>query len=307
MWNYYQNCFATDDWDARLFDADTGPIAKNGPFTVERHYIIDHIRRLSYIGRLWVDPKPELVPNSEGFRYKESIHPILEPFDLKGVGATFYRYLDPNRQDDSWLYLPQLRRVRRLSTAQRSDALFGQDSDIDSYYGYNGHIAWNNYRLLGQQTVLGVMHGRNAPVQWQTPEDWAFEENWEPRKVWVIEAISRLPQYAYGKRIIFIDQQSYVVTHSDIYDRSGQLWKIWLNDWSFKREAFPGARIAVYDGDMPFQHALMMVDMQLAHATKVSLPSSRSRGEEGHFFNMGEKSGTTEEFFTIADLVRTGH
>ncbi len=40
---------------------------------------------------------------------------------------TSYRYLDPDKQDDSWLYLPSLRRVRRLSAAQRSDALFGQD------------------------------------------------------------------------------------------------------------------------------------------------------------------------------------
>jgi len=31
--------------------------------------------------------------------------------------------------------------VRRMSSAQRSDALFGQDADQDSYWGYSGHIA----------------------------------------------------------------------------------------------------------------------------------------------------------------------
>lgn len=306
MWNYYQNGALTDDLAARLFDADTGPIAKDGPLSVERHYIVDQLRRLSYVGRLWVDPKPNL-PNQEGYRFKESLHPLLEPFDLKGVGATFYRYLDPERQDDSWLYLPQLRRVRRLSTAQRSDALFGQDTDIDSYYGYNGHVAWNDYRLVGEQVVTAIVHGRTVPQKFQTPEDWAFDDVWEPRRVWVMEAVSKLPQYAYGKRLLFMDKQAYFITHSDIYDRAGQLWKVWFNSYSMKKEAIPGAKVSVYDDEMPFQHGVLMVDTQLAHATKAALPSSKSKGEECIFFNMGEKSGTTEEFFSVAHLVASGH
>jgi len=110
------------------------------------------------------------VPNNEGYRYKESLHPILEPFDLKGVGFVAYRYIDPQRQDDTWLYLPQIRRVRRMSSAQRSDALFGQDSDVDSYNGYNGHIAWNEYKLLGEMVTLATLHARNFPVKWQDPK-----------------------------------------------------------------------------------------------------------------------------------------
>jgi hypothetical protein len=49
--------------------------------------------------------------------------------------------------------------VRRLSTAQRSDALFGQDTDVDSYYGYAGHIAWMEWKFLGEKEVLGAFHG----------------------------------------------------------------------------------------------------------------------------------------------------
>jgi hypothetical protein len=49
-----------------------------------------------------------------------------------------------------------------------------------------------------------------------------------------------------------------------------------------------------------------MVDMQLQHATKASLPSSRFPGEEGWYFDLGEKSGTTEDFFTIANLIESG-
>ena len=124
--------------------------------TVERHFLLDHFRRLFWNGPALRraeagEAEPERLPR----RSRASI-PILEPFDLKGVGALGNRYIDPGKQDDSWLYLPSLRRVRRLSTAQRSDALFGQDTDVDSYYGYAGHIAWMDWKFLGEQELLGV-------------------------------------------------------------------------------------------------------------------------------------------------------
>jgi hypothetical protein len=305
MFNYDLGSAVTDDLDQKNFDADTGPFAKNRGQTVERHYIIDHQRVLNYNGRLYVDPKPSL-PNPDGLRSKESLHPIIEPFDLKGVGGTFYRYLDPDRMDDSWLYLPQLRRVRRMSTAQRSDALFGQDTDPDSYWGYKGQVGWTDWKFLGERTILAVMHGIHSPVKWQDPEDWIFDEVWEPRQVYAVEGVSRLPQYAYGKRVIFIDKEAYVVTSTDIYDRSGQLWKVWINDWGFRKEAIPGAKLSRYSEDMAYQNAFVMIDTQLVHMTKGALPSTRTQGEECIFFNLGAKSGTSEDFFTIANLIQGG-
>lgn len=304
IWNFYHNFRITDDFSESLFDGDTGTVSEFTGINFERHYIVDSLRRLHYIGRLYVDPKPNL-PNPDGVYWKESLHPLIEPFDLKGVGVTTYRYLAPERHDDTWLYLPQLRRVRRMSTAQRSDALFGQDTDIDSFYGYNGHIAWSEWKLLGSQTILGVMHAKNVPVKWHEPEDWAFDDIWEPRPVWVLEARSKLPQYAYGKRIIYVDKQGWVVPYSDIYDRQGQLWKMWTNMYSFKRQEAPGA--IVYEDEMPFNHAITVVDMQIAHASRAALPSQKATNLECHFFNQGPKGGTNEEFFTVAHLIEVGH
>jgi hypothetical protein len=162
MYNYEARWWETDDLDLRNFDADTGSIGReNHAMTVEKHFVIDSFKRMYFVGRLFVDPKPEFTPNKDQTRYKESLHPIIEPFDLKGTGFTYYRYLDPSRHDDSWLYLPQLRRVRRLSSAQRSDALFGQDTDVDSYGGYAGNIAWMDWKFLGEGSP-GLFHGRTS-------------------------------------------------------------------------------------------------------------------------------------------------
>ncbi len=307
MWNYEYKFVLTDDVDLRNFDADTGTIHGGAtPMSVERHFLLDHFRGVRYLGRLYQDPKPTW-PNREGFQSKSSLHPILEPFDLKGVGGLSFRYEDPSKQDDTWLYLPSLRRVRRLSSAQRSDALFGQDTDVDSYYGYAGHIAWMTWKYLGKKEMLGVFHAENYPVKWAPGgADFAFDDVWEKRRVHVIEGVSKLSQYAYGKRVLYIDDETWAVPYSDIYDRAGQLWKIWINQFSMRKRPFPGAKLSVYEDEMPFLPSIVMVDMQLQHATKAALPSHRFAGEEGWYFNLGEKSGTTEDFFTISHLIASG-
>jgi len=306
MWNFNFRPNFEDDLDLRNFDADTGPISEDRPLQVERHFLIDHFRRLRYVGRLYVDPKPE-IPNKEGFEFKETLHSLIEPFDLKGVGFTYYRYLDPAKQDDSWLYLPSLRRVRRLSTAQRSDALFGQDTDQDSYGGYAGQIAWADWKLLGPKTVLGAFHTTHFPVKWvDGAADWAFDGEWEKREVYVVEGASKLPQYAYSKRMLFLDKETWENPYTDMYDRAGQLWKLWINNYSYRKEAFPGARVK-YEEDTAMLPAIVMVDMQLEHATKAALPSHRFPGEPGWYWSQGDKEGTTEDQFTIAELIKSGH
>jgi hypothetical protein len=306
MWNYeYGFVNGLDDTDLRNFDADTGSIPANGPMSVERHFLLDHFRRLFWTGRLYVEPKPT-KPNPNGYRAQQGLYPILEPFDLKGVGALGNRYIESSKQDDSWLYLPSLRRVRRLSTAQRSDALFGQDTDVDSYYGYAGHIAWMDWKYLGEKEIIGVTHAEHFPVKWNEKVDWAFDDVWEKRKVYVIEGISKLPQYAYSKRVLFIDKETWGIPYSDIYDRSGELWKIWINDVSF-RKSVPGSAAITYEDEQPFAPAIVMVDMQLEHATKASLPSPRFPGEQGWYYHQGEKAGITDDWFTVAALVAAGH
>ena len=309
MYNYEARWFETDDVDLRNFDADTGGIGKNGEsMSVEKHFIIDHFKRLYFIGRLFVDPKPELTPNKDEVRYKESLHPIIEPFDLKGTGFTYYRYLDPAKHDDSWLYLPQLRRVRRLSSAQRSDALFGQDTDVDSYGGYAGNIAWMDWKFLGEKESLGVIHAENFPVKWgEKSGDFVFEDVWEKRKVYIVEAVSQLPQYAYGKRVIFVDKEGWFIPNSDIYDKAGQLWKIWINDFKVAKQPYAGAPVdGQYPFDMLWTPSIIMADIQLDHATRAALPSQRFEREVGWRMNKGEASDTVEDFFSVAALIQAG-
>jgi hypothetical protein len=305
MFNF-SAAIAIDDSDTRNFDCDTGQVGSGGsPLKVEKHFLIDHIRRLFFRERLVVDPKPEM-PNRDKARFKEALYPLIEPFDLKGTGFTFTRYMENTRQDDTWLYLPQLRRVRRLSSAQRSDALFGQDTDADSFEGYQGNIAWMTWKLIGEQKVLGTMHAESLPVVWGKPSgDFLHDDVWEPRDVWVVEGVSKLPQYAYSKRVIYLDKEVFRVPFTDMYDPAGELWKVWVNNYKFSKEPMPGAKYS-----MPwvfgYRPSISMVDIQLEHGTNCSLPSARFPGEQGWYVYLGEEEGTDENFFDLSAMIAAG-
>jgi hypothetical protein len=53
--------------------------------------------------------------------------------------------------------------------------------------------------------------------------------------------------------------------------------------------------------------AIVMVDMQLEHATTASLPSHRFPGEQGWYYDRGEAGGVTDGWLTVAALVSAGH
>jgi len=305
MWNYYYRAYFTDDYAWRNFAADTGPVTDKG-LEIERRYTIRDNGRLYFNGRLFVDPKPEL-PNPERIRYKELTGPILAPLDLKGAGQLNYRFLDLDKQDRTWLYLPALRRVRRLSSAQRSDSVFGQDTDVDSYMGYAGNIAWMTWRYLGKKTMLGSYHSQHSPVQWcPSPGDFAFCDDWEPRETYIVEGVSKLPQYAFSKRVLHIDAETYSVIYSDAYDRGGRLWKVWINQWRAADRASSNPDVTVYPDEQLFNPSFMMVDLQLSHATRSWTPTENSRTGEEEFFNVGEKAGIPESYYTVSHLIEAG-
>ena len=294
-----------DDLDIRHFGCQTGSFGPTTGMQIERDYITGHFRRLYYVSRLYNDPKPTWT-TPEGIRYREMLHPVMEPFDLKGAGFTYNRYLDPRRQDDSWLYFPQIKRVRRLSTAQRSEGIFGQDIDLDSYGGYGGNPSWTSWRLLGTKTVIASMHGENLPGKWLPPPvDFLHDDVWEPRDVWVLEGRSRLPGYAVGSRVIYIDRESFFIPYTEIFDLDGKLWKGLVQNWVFRDEMRPGSKYKVGFKRIVLSN-VEMFDMQLNHATRCQFPDESFKNEDGWYLNTGTEEGTTEQAFDVASFIGEG-
>jgi hypothetical protein len=305
MFNFEQR-LVIDDVDGRNFGCVTGEIDVNEGLRPERNYRMEHFRRLFHTGRLINDPKP-VWKTPENIRYRESLGPLGEPFDLKGAGFSYNRYLDPARQDDSWLYFPQQRRVRRLSTAQRSEGVFGQDVDLDSYAGFAGNPAWFDWQLLGKKTLLMPLHAKNQPVKWGAkPADFMFEDIWEPREVYIIAARSLLPGYNFSLRIIYVDAQSFLIPITEVYDHSGQLWRAYVQQTKVGRKPMPYAKEAVYDFDVFFVQAVIVFDLQQEHATFCEWPAPDAPTEEVWYYWQGDDGGSQPEDFDVAAFIPTG-
>jgi hypothetical protein len=313
MYNFQNTHYFTDDLALHLVDADTGSLyvdAKgNRHYNVERHFVADWLRVMQFQGRLHHKPAPEFTPNADETFRKSGLHPLIEPFDLKGVGGVSHRYRDLVRQDDTWLYLPFLRRVRRLSSAQRSDALFGQDIDVDSYGGYAGQIPWFDWKLLGEKPMLASLHGERLPPEPCTKDGgMTFCESWEMRpSVYVIEGTPKVSNYAYSKRVIFMDKQTNFIIYSDLYDQAGELWKVVMQ--SIRTSTRPNPKVDYeYEEPRMFIYAFSVIDMQLMHGTRASIPGMAFQDEAGWYIDIGfdKPQSVDEEWFSVAGLLRGG-
>jgi outer membrane lipoprotein-sorting protein len=82
---------------------------------------------------------------------------FLHPADVKDTAFLTYDYDDPDADDDQWLYLPALRKTKRIATSDKSGSFMGSDlsyADMTSRdltdYDYTlkkemqvrGHAAW---------------------------------------------------------------------------------------------------------------------------------------------------------------------
>jgi len=58
---------------------------------------------------------------------KRTILFYTDPTNVRGTGFLTFDYPDPSLDDDQWLYLPALRKVRRISASDRGDYFLGTD------------------------------------------------------------------------------------------------------------------------------------------------------------------------------------
>lgn len=104
----------------------------------------------------------ERVRETYGYRkyYGEEKRSVLfyrSPNNVRGTGFLTWDYPDPQIEDDQWLYLPALRRVRRISASDRGDYFLGTDLTYEDIK-LEGKLqpADYNYRFVEANEIDGV-------------------------------------------------------------------------------------------------------------------------------------------------------
>jgi hypothetical protein len=116
---------------------------------------------------------------------------FLHPADVKDTGFLTYDYDDPDRDDDQWLYLPALRKTKRIASSDKSGSFMGSDLNYSDMTSRNlKDYDYTFYEKTREMDVKGF-------------------------KTWVIWSIPRtkdvIDETGYEKSLLFIRQDNYFV------------------------------------------------------------------------------------------------
>lgn len=128
---------------------------------------------------------------------KKTIMFFTYPGDVKGTGFLTWDYDKIGKEDDKWLYLPSLKKNRRISgNSAKKDYFMGTDFTYDDMGSRN--VDEDTHELLGEEMVNG-------------------------HKCWKIKSSSKDKRDIYSKKISWIRQDCLIAEKVDYYDRMGKL------------------------------------------------------------------------------------
>ena len=165
------------------------------------------------------------VAGSDELLYKEHME-LLSPFDVAGMQFVIERPLDQRLGDQVNSYLPSERRVRRLSAKERADSFMGTVWTMDDFEGFSGLVTDNTWTLIGRKVAPQVVNSKHEHARYHGPMSIIPLDRWQLRPCYVVEAIPKWEGHRYGRRVMFIDQETYTIGLTLIFDRSDALVKV---------------------------------------------------------------------------------
>jgi len=82
----------------------------------------------------------------------KSLSQFDSPADIRGTAYLNFDWDDVERDDDSWLYLPSLQRVKRIASSDTSDSFLGSDF---TYADINGlEPDWYDYSFVNESEIV---------------------------------------------------------------------------------------------------------------------------------------------------------
>lgn len=119
------------------------------------------------------------------------------PRDIKGTGLLTFEHIET--EDDQWLYLPALKRVKRIASKNKSGSFVGSEFSYEDISSREPEKY--TYQYLREDAHDGI-------------------------PVWVVERYPKDPSSGYTKIISWVDQTNYQIVKQEYFDRKGAPLKI---------------------------------------------------------------------------------
>ncbi|MFV2060977.1 MAG: outer membrane lipoprotein-sorting protein [Gammaproteobacteria bacterium] len=122
------------------------------------------------------------------------------PRDVKGTA--FLSFSHVTKADDQWLYLPALKRVKRISSANKSGPFMGSQFSFEDIASFE--VGKYSYKYLKDDKLIVA--------------DNTYE-------VFVIENYPLYEYSGYTRQVVWIDKKRYIPLKVEYYDRKNDLLK----------------------------------------------------------------------------------
>ncbi len=128
---------------------------------------------------------------------KKTIMFFLYPGDVKGTGFLTWDYDLIGKNDDKWLYLPAMKKTRRISgSSSKTDYFMGSDFTYDDMGSRN--VDEDDHMLLREETIEG-------------------------HKCWLVESTPKTKGEIYSKKVSWIRQDCLIALKVEYYDKMNKL------------------------------------------------------------------------------------
>lgn len=135
----------------------------------------------------------------EGKLEDKSLMEFLTPADVKGTKFLSYEHVD--KDDDQWLYLPALKRVKRIASKNKSGSFMGSE------FSYEDLSASNVNKYIYNKGESKII-------------------NFNGQRVYKSISKPRSKYSGYTKLISYIDAKSFLVQKIEYFDRKNELYKV---------------------------------------------------------------------------------
>ncbi|MEA4936408.1 hypothetical protein SDC9_133748 [bioreactor metagenome] len=129
---------------------------------------------------------------------------FLAPADVKGTSLLVYDY--DNQSDNQWIYMPALRKVRRILSAEKGKNFMGSEfTNAD----------------MGKPNLQDYVYVSLGSTELEGKRCWKIEAKCKN------EIIQQ--ENGFSRKVMYIDQNNYLTHKVEYYDLSGQLQRVLLN------------------------------------------------------------------------------
>lgn len=259
---------------------------------------------MRFMYRHVIAPIPEIKDN--GYKvYNAVTLTALDPGDVANTKLMIFYNSDDRAEEQGWMYVPLLRRVRRIATSMRTDSFLGSDIMIEDFLGYSGRIMDMDWSYGGDRYILLPMY-RHDQVAHSAKKARKFDHyyvdfggnsgcfpnvTWQLRKVHVLEGKPKRSDHPLSKRYFYVDAQTEFPVFGKVYDRGGALWK-----FLYAGLAHPDFHLPENKGSgVPMLDSSAVIDIQNKHCTtlqmltRVNIPKMKARDFEPSSLNVGAR------------------